>query len=439
LSWLASLLADDGAELRAWLIAHSPDFLQESMASAPIWVIGIVAALAAVAVVWVALKLAGGILRLAGLGTRSSEAEDAYAPAPPVTRRAVRSFARGGARGSKLLAQVMAYFDRLDVDRILAGTAPLGPAERELRNAAVAEIVAEASPAANAAAREIAAGDIARALAILERDARAADEDAAERWRRLGALVLSFDPAKALAAYEEAFRLQPDDFWTCIELTRQRSVAGDLRGAHQAAFAAERAAQSERETAVALNALGNVLVKAGDPAGAKARYEASLQISEDLAAENWRSPTAQRDLSTGFIKLGDVLVQLGDLGAAKARYEASLKIRERLAAQNKRSDEAQRDLALSLTKLGSVAEKAGDLAGAKARYEASLQIAERLAAESKGSARAQRELSISLDNLGYVLLRAGDDAGARARYEASRRISERWPKNDDRGKAAIRG
>jgi len=437
-----SLLADDGAELRAWLIAHSPDFLQESIAAAPVWVICTVATLTVAVLVWAAIRLVRNALRgLARLGTALTgrgEAEDVLLE-PTATRRAVRRLARGATRESKLLAQVMARLDRLDVDRILAGAAPLGVVERELRNAAAAEIVAEASPATSAAAREIAAGEIARACAILERDARAASEDAAERWRRLGALVLGIDAAKALAAYEEAFKLQPSDFWTCIELGRLRNASGDLRGAHQAAFAAERAAQSERETSVALNALGNVLVKAGDPAGAKARYEASLQIRERLAAQNRRSVTAQRDLSIGLIKLGDVLVQMGDLAGAKARYETSRQIRERLAAQNKRSAEAQRDLAISLTKLGSVSEKAGDLAGAKARYEASLQIAERLVAQNRESALAQRDLSVSLDNLGYVLVKAGDSAGAKARYEASRRISERWPGREDESKEAIRG
>jgi tetratricopeptide (TPR) repeat protein len=429
-SWLVSLLADDGAELRAWLIAHSPDFLQDSMAAAPVWAIYMVAALTVLVLVWAAIRMVGKAL------TGSGEAENVF-PEPTAMRRAVRR--RGGAQESKLLARVMAGLDRIDVDRILAGTAPVGGAERERRNAAAAEIVAEASPAASAAAREIAAGEIASAYEILERDARVAREDAAERWRRLGALVHGIDAAKALAAYEEAFKLQPGDFWTCVELGRLRSASGDLRGAHQAAFAAERAAQSEREKSVALNALGNVLVEAGDPAGAKARYEASLKIRERLAAQNRRSAAAQRDLSIGLVKLGDVLLQMGDFAGAKARFATSLQIRERLAAQDKRSAEAQRDLAISLTKLGAVSEQAGDLAGAKARYEASLRIAERLAAENRESAQAQRDLSVSLDNLGYLLVKAGDSAGAKARYEASRRISERWPGSADARSEAIRG
>jgi tetratricopeptide (TPR) repeat protein len=424
LSWSLSVLADKGAELRAWLIALAPDFLRDLIAAAPLWAIGVVAALAA-ALLW------GGLAYVARLVGGRDDVDDPV-PASSAPRSAVRAPLQVDRRSSKMLPKVLARLDRLDVDGILAGATPLDAAERERRNAAAAEIVADASPAANAAAREIVAGKIAGAYAILERDARNAYADAADRWRRLGALVLGTDTAKAVAAYEEAFRLQPDDFWTCIELARLRSIAGDLRGAHQAAFAAELAARSERETSVALNALGNVLMDDGDAAGAKARYEASLRIRERLAARDRRNPAPQRDLAAAFVKLGDVLVRADEVDEAKACYEAGLRIRERLAAKDRRNPDAQRDLSISLTKLGLVAERAGDLAGAKARYEASLRIAERLAAESRGSVQAQRDLSSNLDKLGYVLLKAGDSAGARRRYEASQRISQTTRKEEPR-------
>jgi len=45
-----------------------------------------------------------------------------------------------------------------------------------------------------------------------------------------------------------------------------------------------------------MNKLGDVLVKAGDLAGAKARFEACLGVSEKLAAQNPGSAEAQRDV-----------------------------------------------------------------------------------------------------------------------------------------------
>ena len=92
----------------------------------------------------------------------------------------------------------------------------------EQRDEAAAALVAERSPAADAAARAIAAGDFAAAVATLERDARAATEDAAERWRRLGALARAQDTAKARQAYEEAFKLEPGDF---LDLCRACALA----------------------------------------------------------------------------------------------------------------------------------------------------------------------------------------------------------------------
>ena len=60
---------------------------------------------------------------------------------------------------------------------------------------------------------------------------------------------------------------------------------------------------------------------------------------------------AQRDVSVSLDRIGDVLVQAGDLAGAKARFEASLKVAERLAEQNPGSAQAQRDLWVSMWRL----------------------------------------------------------------------------------------
>ena len=83
--------------------------------------------------------------------------------------------------------------------------------------------------------------------------------------------------------------------------------------------------------------------KAGDLAGAKARYEASLQIAERLVAENKGSAQAQRDLSVSLDNLGYVLLKAGDSVGAKARYEASQRISERWARGEYMSKQAIRD------------------------------------------------------------------------------------------------
>ncbi|MBU6408558.1 MAG: hypothetical protein KGS44_15750, partial [Alphaproteobacteria bacterium] len=145
---------------------------------------------------------------------------------------------------------------------------------------------------------------------------------------------MGVDTAKARAAYEEAFKLQPEDFWTCVELAWLRQESGDLNGAREAALACERAAQDDRERSVAANTQGTILREGGDLAGAKARYEQSLGVAERLARDNPGSAQAQRDLSITYDRLGDVLRDGGDLAGAKARYEQSLGVAERLARDN---------------------------------------------------------------------------------------------------------
>ena len=51
----------------------------------------------------------------------------------------------------------------------------------------------------------------------------------------------------------------------------------------EAAHAAEWAVRIEREQFVADVSLGDVLVQAGDLAGAKARFDESLKVSEQVA------------------------------------------------------------------------------------------------------------------------------------------------------------
>ncbi len=288
------------------------------------------------------------------------------------------------------LAQVLAA---LDAQRP-AGAAPPDPAERERRDAAVADIVADPAPAAQSAARAIAAGDIPAAVATLERDARADVANAAEKYRRLGALVREFDTAKARAAYEAAFALQPADFWTCIELSRLRRTAGDTSGARAAAEAAGRAAGTDREWSVALNDLGNVLVAQGNLPEAQKTYRDGLAIADRLAKSDPGNAGWQRDLSVSYEKVGDVLVAQGDGPGALASYRDSLTIRDRLAKSDPGNAEWQRDLLVSHEKLANAGDDPRSQYLEIVRILRELQSTGRLApADKEWPAEAEAELA----------------------------------------------
>ena len=107
-------------------------------------------------------------------------------------------------------------------------------------------------------------GRIAEAFRILRNDAAAGEAETAERWQRLGALARGIDTRQALEAYEAAFRIQPSDFWTCIELSRLRMQIGNLPGAIDAALAGEKFANADRDVATVALELGQLEVIRGN-------------------------------------------------------------------------------------------------------------------------------------------------------------------------------
>ena len=231
-------------------------------------------------------------------------------------RQTLATVERTRAEGVQTNAQIAALTGlvtqmKAQLDRQAAAANPNSapdPAERARRDAAVAGIAADPTPAAQSAIRAIITGDLPAAVATLERDARADVANAAEKYRRLGALVREIDVRKAREAYEAAFALQPADFSTCIELSRLRAKAGDTPGARAAAEAATRVAGTDRERSVALNDLGDVLAAQGDGPGGLASYRDSLAIADRLAksdpgnaAPSWQE--WQRDLSVSHDKI----------------------------------------------------------------------------------------------------------------------------------------
>ncbi|NQU55649.1 MAG: tetratricopeptide repeat protein [Rhodospirillales bacterium] len=325
--------------------------------------------------------------------------------------------------------------EKLKAELLLAfapapGTAPMDSEAEAAKNDAVADLAADVTPDAMEAVHDFTSGDVQDGFDILEKQARSAEVQAAEKWRRLGALANGVDTTRARRAYEEAFRLQPDNFFTAVMLARLRMQAGDLNAAAEAAAAVVRVATTDREKSVADNEYGDVLVAAGDLTGARSRFEDGLKVAERLAEHNPGSAEAQRDVSVSLNKLGNVLVVAGDLVGARLHYEESLIIRERLAENNSGSAQAQRDVSVSLSKLGDVLVVAGDLEGARPRFEEVLKVVARLAENNQGSAQAQRDVSVSLNKLGDVLVKAGDLEGARSRFEEDLKIAERLAENN---------
>ncbi|MGZ9052300.1 MAG: hypothetical protein ACXW3N_08890, partial [Rhodoplanes sp.] len=236
---------------RERLLEVLPDWLDPIVTAWPDWALFVATPLVIVVVIGLGLNQALDLFKKFKKGYRGAHSLlrgqpiDDPSPATQEGQEAIRrAFDEARAENAEMKAKI---------DAILAAVSPpsaepaLGNEAEAAKKGAVVGLVTDTAPAAREAARDLARGDVREGFDVLERQARMAELQAAEKWRRLGALARGIDTARARAAYEEAFRLQPSDFWTCVELASLRRQAGDLRAALEAARAAETAARTERE------------------------------------------------------------------------------------------------------------------------------------------------------------------------------------------------
>jgi hypothetical protein len=165
---------------------------------------------------------------------------------------AMKDMGLGGSPATKNdIAKILAEMETYRAEKQATGEAsPTDDAEQQRAAEAVADVLGDTSLQARAAADAMREGGVQDAFAILRADALSGAAETAERWRRLGALARGIDTLQTLEAYEAAFRLQPSDFVTCIELARLRTQAGNVPGALEAAEASELAAGTDRERAI---------------------------------------------------------------------------------------------------------------------------------------------------------------------------------------------
>jgi tetratricopeptide (TPR) repeat protein len=265
---------------------------------------------------WAAVQSAGAhtTVRVPGATDQQAEAAMAKLRAEYEARRAERE-----TETARMLQEL---------DQLRQAVRGLGQEARESANG-------EATTALNA----LTVGDKLPAVEILrhkmeERLAVAGEarQQAAAAARQLGTMLKPVDSAGALKAFHQAAECDPDDFWTWIEIGRLEEIVGSLDSARKAIDAALlTAAEDERDSAAALNDLGDVQQAQGDLAAALTSYQGSLAIAEQLANVDPGHAGLQRNLSVPHEKVGEVQQAQGDLMAALTSYQASLAIRDRLA------------------------------------------------------------------------------------------------------------
>jgi tetratricopeptide (TPR) repeat protein len=347
------------------------------------------------------------------------------------------------------------------------------------------------TPEGVAALARVNAGDSVGGVAAMDglrqgraaaRRARAEIENAiaeAAEAREIAAVALdlrgkgdpAFDTAAVIARYEEVTRLDPGVYNDWYQLFLLYRAAGRNADALAATERMEALAFDDRQRMIAQTFAADILLSQGDRDGAMERYQRSLDIVEQLSAEDPASAALAarlgrvldfsaprltapgilnapmgpmrssriierpalpdgtwdraRELSVLLIRLGDVSFSQGDADGAIENYGRAELIRANLASLDPDSLDRERDRAIPAIKIGDVHLSRGDFRSARSAYAYSLAIFEGLFEADPASADRARDVSGLLLRIGDVSLGEGDRDGALERYQRSLDIAER--------------
>ena len=378
------------------------------------------------------------------------------------------------------------------------------PVIEELMQASVRARMAAASSAAAGEVREVAglreimrANGEATSAQVLQLWDQAASLDPRHMDTQLQRAVLLLDlgqAPQARAAAESGLALAANDAERAsanTDLGRIAMVEGDLVRAKSAFEAqlpwlrqraeAQPTGDNRRALVVALNNLGDVLTRQGDPNGAYRAYHEALGITLQLAREEPNSQLLQIDITVSNDRIGDLfyahqmydragpifrenldfrrsllarspndrerklavaasLERMGDIraaennhAAARALFEESLGIRQQLAAADPSSVEFQANVARTNNMVADTYRSERNLPEARRRYAESLATRRRLAAADPSNALLARDVGVSLQRVGMVEQMDNKPAEARTAWTEARGIfaglAQRDPSN----------
>lgn len=187
-----------------------------------------------------------------------------------------------------------------------------------------------------------------------------------------------------------------------------------------------KSAQAARDVSANLDQLGHFLITRngeGDLAKASGYQRLSLEISERLLKENPQSGEAERDVAISLNRLGDILAKGGPPEAVEAKkyYERSLGISESLVARDPQSAVARRDVTIGLNRLGDLLAKSpadSDRQAARKNFEQSVEITDELLKANPGSVAAAKDAFLSHLKLASLLQSQGNKEVSEQEYAA---------------------
>jgi tetratricopeptide (TPR) repeat protein len=229
--------------------------------------------------------------------------------------------------------------------------------------------------------------------------------------------------------------------WMLIQFARNYAILGDSTRQLARADEARRLLSGlsaekpddlsyQRDLAVALNEVGDVMVAQGNLAQALEIFLDGLAIMTRLAEAGPNDADRQHNLAVSYNRIGNVLATLGNLTEALQSFRDGLAIREGLAKADPNNAGWQRELSVSYNRVGDVLRAQGNLTEALKSFRDGLAIMERLAKANPDNAGWQRDLSVSYNKIGDVQKALGDLREALISYRDSLAIAERLAKVD---------
>lgn len=250
-------------------------------------------------------------------------------------------------------------------------------------------------------------GDVAAALASLEKRAQNAGDKGAPIWREIAALAKPREPKRAIDALRKAIELDRGDVESRLQLSRALWQSGDAENAKKAA----EQALSLAPTAL-LRSRASVLLSAAwsdlsNTAKAREHAEDAVSAGRDAAAAEPENIAAARALASAFMSLSRRQGDQGDSISARQSGEAGLKIYRALYADQPDERETGQELIDGLTIVAVFERQSGDMPSNVAYLEEATALALKLSDADKSDldmaaahANAACRLAYAIDTLG---------------------------------------
>jgi len=311
---------------------------------------------------------------------------------------------------------------------------------QEKRDQAVEELVVHAKDDQQRTALSlIAEGNIDGGLNLLASQAKKASEnaktaqhEAINQWRRIGELAYGVDRKRALAAFEKVMELTPHaQAWDYIYLTRLYINSGQRENASATVEQGLSVIDAkDRDYFVLLAEKSNILTLVGDREDAHSNLQTDHHNMLAHANRDPENTLWQHDLSISYEKIADVLRDKGKADDALSHYQKSLEIRQNLAKHDPENTQWQRDLWVSYNKIANVLFDKKKTDEAQAHYQKSLKIVQQLVKHDPGNTEWQRDLAISYDKIANILRTERETNKALTYYQKSLEIVQNLVKHD---------